>query len=329
MIGGTGGASRGEWSGRDGQMRHRALAGAASPERARRRPAAALAGIVAALALTLAGCSTPSSPVHPASGSGSSSAVAPVTTPAIAGSPQHIVIVVLENHSYRQVVAEPYLASLERGSAVLTNARAVAHPSEPNYLALWSGSTQGLTDDSCPHRFAADSLGAQLLRAGKSVAGYFESMPTAGFSGCTAGAYARKHNPLADFAATADANHSLPFTAFPSHDFAALPRVALVVPDLNDDMHDGSVATGDAWLRRHIDPYARWARTHDSLLVVTWDENDNAPGNHILTLLAGQHVRPGRSGQPATHITLLHTVEGLLGLPALGPAAPALTGIWQ
>ena len=310
-------------------MRHRANAGASSPEAARRRPTAAFAGIAAALALTLAGCSAPSAQVTPASGPRSSSAVAAATVPETARSPQHIVIVVLENHSYSQVVKAPYLASLQRRSAVLTHARAIAHPSQPNYLALWSGSTQGLTDDSCPHRFAADSLGAQLLRARMSVTGYFESMPTAGFSGCTAGAYARKHNPLADFAATADARHSVPFTAFPSRDLAALPRVALVVPDLNHDMHDGSVATGDAWLRRHIDPYARWARTHDSLLVVTWDENDNAPGNHILTLVSGQHVRPGRSGQPATHLDVLHTVEGLLGLPALGPAAPALTGIWQ
>ncbi|MBW4042936.1 MAG: acid phosphatase [Acidobacteria bacterium] len=289
---------------------------------------AAVAGIAAALALVLAGCSAPTGPTPLPSGS-DASAVPSATVPAVARMPRHIVVVVLENHSFSQVVAAPYLASLERRSLVLTNASAVAHPSEPNYLALWSGSTQGLIDDSCPHRYSGDSLGAQLLRARMSVAGYFESMPAAGFAGCSAGAYVRKHNPLADFAATADAAHSLPLTAFPSGDLAALPRVALVVPNLNDDMHDGSVAAGDAWLRSHIDPYAQWARTHDSLLVVTWDENDDSPGNRILTLVSGQHVRPGRSNQPATHLSVLHTVEGLLGLPALGPAAPALTGIWR
>jgi acid phosphatase len=293
------------------------------------RRGVALAGVVAALALTLAACSAPSTSQRASDGARTSSSAAAPTAPSTGGAPAHVVIVVLENHSYSQVADEPYLASLERRSAVLTNARAVTHPSEPNYLALWSGSTQGLTDDSCPHRYAADSLGAQLLRAGMSVAGYFESMPTAGFTGCRAGAYARKHNPLADFAATADGTHSLPLTAYPSRDLAALPRVALVVPDLNDDMHDGSVAAGDAWLRRHIDPYARWARTHDSLLVVTWDENDDAPGNHILTLISGQRVRPGRYGQRATHLDVLHTVEGVLGLPALGQPARTLTGIWR
>jgi acid phosphatase len=239
------------------------------------------------------------------------------------------VIVVLENHSYSQVADEPYLASLEQRSAVLTNAHAVTHPSEPNYLTLWSGSPQGLTDDSCPHRYSADSLGAQILRAGKTVRGYFESMPSAGFTGCSAGPYARKHNPLADFSATAGPAHNVPLSAYPAKDLSALPQVALVVPNLNDDMHDGSVAAGDAWLRHHIDPYARWAATHDSMLIVTWDENDDAPGNRILTLISGQHVRPGRYDQHVTHVNVLHTVEDLLGLRPLGPSAPPVAGIWR
>lgn len=293
--------------------------------------------MAATLAATLLSCSafppstSASTPPHAPSSAPASTATARTTTPATAtpGAPAHVVIVVLENHSFDQVAEAPYLASLQRRSAVLTDAHAVTHPSEPNYLALWSGSTQGLTDDSCPHEYAADSLGSQLLRAGMSVTGYFESMPSAGYTGCTAGAYARKHNPLADFAPTADAAHTVPLTAWPAHDLAALPRVALVVPNLNDDMHDGSVAAGDAWLRRHIDPYARWASTHDSLLVVTWDENDKAPGNHILTLLAGQRVRPGRYHQTVTHVNVLHTVESLLGLQHLGRAAPPVTGIWR
>ena len=298
--------------------------------RAPRRDAGALLGIATALVVALAACSGPTAPATASRGTVSSTGD-PASSPAWAapGVPEHVVIVVLENHSYGQVADAPYLASLERRSAVLTNSRAITHPSEPNYLVLWSGSTQGLTDDSCPHRYSTDSLGAQALRAGMSVAGYFEGLPTAGFSGCDAGLYARKHNPLADFAATADAAHTLPMTAYPSRDLSTLPRLAVVVPDLQHDMHDGSVAEGDAWLRRHIDPYARWARAHRSLLIVTWDENDDSPGNHILTLITGAHVRPGRYPQPATHLTVLHTVERVLGLPALGSAAPSLTGIWQ
>jgi hypothetical protein len=291
-----------------------------------------LLGSVVALAVTLEACSGSPSPTGSGIASRSPSSPAPrSSTPSATLTPQpaHIVIVVLENHSYGQVVDQPYLASLEQRSAVLTDAHAVTHPSEPNYLTLWSGSPQGLSDDSCPHRYSADSLGEQVLRAGKTVAGYFESMPSAGFAGCTAGPYARKHNPLADFPVTAGAAHNLPLSAYPAKDLTALPQVALVVPDLDNDMHDGSVAAGDSWLRHHVEPYARWAATHDSVLVVTWDENDDAPGNRILTLVSGQHVRPGRYDPHVTHVNVLHTIESLLGLAPLGPSAAPITGIWR
>ncbi|MDJ0338289.1 alkaline phosphatase family protein [Cryobacterium sp. PH31-O1] len=242
--------------------------------------------------------------------------------------PAHVVIVVLENHSYSQVANEPYLTSLRAKSAVMTNAHGVTHPSQPNYLALWAGSTLGVTDSSCPNTFAAESLGSQLLKSGRSVVGYSESLPHAGYRGCRSGDYARKHNPLANFTSTRASNRNQPFSAFPS-DFTRLPRVALVVPNLQNDMHDGSVARGDAWLKTNIGPYATWALTHNSLLIVTWDENDGSSGNQILTLFAGQHVVAGRYDQYVNHYSVLHTVEAAFGLPALGVAARPITNIWK
>ena len=168
----------------------------------------------------------------------------------------------------------------------------------------------------------------ELIASGLSVVGYSESMPSAGYLGCGSGGYARKHNPLADFAATSGSAHNKPFSAFPGP-FTSLPRVSLVVPNLLNDMHDGSVARGDAWLKTHIGPYATWALTHNSLLIVTWDENNGAAGNQILTLFEGQHVRAGRYATNVNHYSVLHTVEAAFGLPPLGVAGAPITTIWK
>jgi acid phosphatase len=244
--------------------------------------------------------------------------------------PDHIVIVVEENHSFDQLATLPYSSALMAGGATLTQSYAITHPSQPNYLALWSGSTQGVTDSSCPHDFGStSSLGSQLLQSGLSVAAYSEGLPSAGYAGCANGAYVRRHNPVADFGATSGPAHNLPFSAFPT-DFTKLPTVSLVVPDLNHDMHDGSVETGDAWLREHLGAYATWAKTHNSLLIVTADEDDKSSGNRILTVLTGEHVQSGvSSSRRVDHYGLLHTVEDAYGLPHLGPASPSISGIWR
>lgn len=247
--------------------------------------------------------------------------------------PAHTLVVVMENSSYGQIigkVAAPFINSLARRGALFTNSRAVAHPSEPNYLALFSGSTQGVTDDSCPHAFSAPNLATALLAAHGSFAGYSEGLPQTGSKVCTAGEYARKHVPWTNFT-NVPASVSKPYTAFPAGDYAKLPAVSFVIPNLCDDMHDCPVAAGDTWLKAHIGPYATWAATHDSLLIVTWDENDGSPGNQIPTIFAGQQVKPGRYAGLITHYSVLRTIEDAYGLPPDGHAAAAtpITGIWK
>jgi hypothetical protein len=266
--------------------------------------------------------------VSPAASSPSSSA-APADVPR----PAHTLVVILENRSYGQVIgnpAAPFINSLARRGALFTNSHAVVHPSEPNYLALFSGSTQGVSDDSCPHSFRAPNLAAGLLAAHDSFAGYSESLPRTGSEVCTAGEYARKHVPWTDFT-NVPGSVSKPFTDFPAGDFARLPTVSFVIPNLCDDMHDCPVATGDAWLKTHIGPYAGWAMTHDSLLIVTWDENDGSPGNQIPTIFAGQQVKPGRYGELITHYSVLRAIEDAYGLPYDGHAtvAPPIPDIWK
>ncbi|HEV7623411.1 MAG TPA: alkaline phosphatase family protein [Amnibacterium sp.] len=289
-------------------------------------------------ALTLVGCTTGGTGPAPASESAApASDGAPSPSPAGSGATgagvpafAHVVIVVEENHGPAAAMQMAYLAQLRRDGMTFSHSHGVAHPSEPNYLALWSGSTHGVTSDACPIDLgAAASLGSQLLSAGHTVAAYAEGLPAAGSTVCSAGAYARKHDPLADFSATAGPAHDLPFSSFP-RDFATLPSVSLVVPDLNHDAHDGSITAADDWLRTQLGAYAAWAPTHDSLLIVTFDEQDGGKAaNRILTVFSGAHVRPGTSAERIDHVRVLQTVETSFGLPLLGSPAAPITGVWQ
>lgn len=270
---------------------------------------------------------TPTEPAGAPTGAGSSSPSSASRT-----RPEHIVVVVFENKAAGQIdgnPAAPYFNSLMANSAVLTESRAITHPSQPNYLALFSGSTQNITDNSCPLNLGdRPNLGRQLVDAGFSFTGYSEGLPAVGYTGCSAGRYAAKHSPWVHFG-NLPATVNQPATAFPS-DFSKLPTVGFLIPDLCSDMHDCSVATGDSWLHDHLDSYVRWARESNSLLVVTFDEDDNSADNRILTFISGAGVRPGRYPQPIDHYSILSTVEELYGLPRLGSAAtaPPIADIW-
>lgn len=262
-------------------------------------------------------------PITIATATALAAAIAPATAAPPIPKPAHVVIVIEENHSYKQVNTQPYLTSLEKTGATFTNSHGITHPSEPNYLALWSGSTQGVHGDPCPVNLGnKPSLGGQI----NSII-YSEGLRAPGYLGCGGNGYARKHNPLADFTVTSNAAHNKPMTAFPKN-FNQLAPVAVVVPNLGNDMHDGSVRTGDNWLKKHIAAYAAWAQKNNSVLIVTFDEDNGASGNQILTVITGQHIKPGRYPQPINHYNVLTTIEQAFGLPHLNKAAP-ITGIWK
>jgi acid phosphatase len=144
---------------------------------------------------------------------------------------------------------------------------------------LFAGSNLGVTDDGVPKHlpFSAPNLGAALIANGLSFRGYSEDLPEIGFGGRKSGHYARKHNPWVNWQ-DAPANailrvSNLPLTAWPA-DLTPLPTVAFVVPNLQHDMHDGSIAEGDWWLKANLDGYVQWVASHNSLLVFTFDEDD-------------------------------------------------------
>ncbi|MEV5876660.1 alkaline phosphatase family protein [Streptomyces sp. NPDC052101] len=250
-------------------------------------------------------------------------------------SPDHVVVVVFENHAYSQVIGSskaPYINSLKSGGANLTQSYAETHPSQPNYFALFSGSTQGITDDSCytPGFSSAPNLASEMIDAGRSWASYNETLPSQGATDCSSGDYARKHNPWFGFS-NVPTDSAMTFDQFPT-DYSTLPQLSFVTPDLCSDMHDCSVSTGDTWLKDNLGAYASWAKTHNSLLVVTFDEDNRLSGNRIPTVLYGQPVTPGSSSSTTyDHYDLLRTLEDSQGLSSHAgnaDSAQDISGIW-
>jgi hypothetical protein len=250
----------------------------------------------------------------------------------------HVVIVMMENEDESSIIGDtadaPYINSLVSQGANFTDSLAVTHPSQPNYLAFFSGSTQGITDDSCPHTFSVDNLGQQLQSAGFTFTGYAEGMPSNGYTSCSYGdtstnGFMRKHTPWIDFS-NIPASSNLTYASFPT-DYTQLPTVSWVTPNMCDDMHNCSIATGDTWLKNNIAAYVTWAQTHNSLLILTWDEDAGSVPNQIATVFVGANVNVGSYSEQITHYNVLRTLEDMYGLPSLGNAASAtpITDVWS
>ncbi len=337
-------------------------------------------------------------------------------------SPQKVVIVMLENHDYQEIVGDavnaPYLNSVIAQGLLFNNAHAIEHPSQPNYLDIFSGSNQGVasvngtpsnpydlnalaaqlqaaianpatpasalpglksqlaqiqgalaagypanyaTGDAFPISkyfnpifgepiqipFTTPNLGSVLLQAGKTFTEYVEGLSDAGAAdpyGYPAIAkindptdpysvgYAHRHDPASDWISATPSGNQLPRTAvqdfanFGSQniDFSYLPNVSLVVPNTINDMHDGTVPAstkvGDTWCKQNLANYLAWAKTHNSLLIITTDESDTDATNHIMAVVAGDPkiVQTGVSTQYVTHYDMLRTVQAMFGTAYTG-----------
>lgn len=243
----------------------------------------------------------------------------------------HVFIIVEENKEYGDVIGSsqaPYINSLAKQYAAADNYYGVAHPSLPNYIALTSGSTNGVTSDCTPPSgclLKVPNIADNIEKSGRSWKEYAESMPGSCY-GSNAGDYATKHNPFLYYtdiqgnAARCNA-HVVPFTQLVTdlQTTQTTPDFAFITPNLCNDMHDCSVAQGNNWLATNVPAIlsSKAFTSQNSLLVITWDEGDSS-SNHIPTILIGSNVKRGYSSQaPYTHYALLHTIEHAWGLPAL------------
>jgi acid phosphatase len=260
--------------------------------------------------------------------------------------PDHIVICILENHSFNQILgssAAPYINALanDTASALFTGSYGIGHPSQPNYLALFSGDTQGVTDDLVPsdNPFSSPNLGGQLIGYGYTFITYSEDLPSVGFNGETSGNYARRHNPVANWLGNGTnqipPTTNQPYSVFPSGNFSLLPTVSYVIPNVKNDMHDGTdpatISTGDNWVSTNLDQYIQWAKTNNSLFILTFDEDNDISSNHIVTIFTGQMVQSGQYATKITHYSVLHTIEKMYGLPVIGDstANAPITNSWK
>ena len=220
-----------------------------------------------------------------------------------------------------------------------------------------------------------------MIAKGLTFKGYAESLPAIGSTVAKAGPYARKHVPWISFAnvpngQTVETSSNLRYADFPKPGaYDDLPTVAIVVPNLDNDMHNCyppncptpdvkcCIQKGDQWLKENLDNYYQWAKKHNSLLVVTFDENNDKRGylgltnpavdprklepcagddkdpavkelcvdlqNRTVTILAGARIKPGdyAEGQGVTHVNILRTLEAMYGLDRAGAQQPNAAGV--
>jgi len=285
------------------------------------------------MGLGLFGCggTSVSSPATPASG-------------AVVAS-DHVFVVVLENHSYEQVVGSssmPYFNSLATQHALATGYFADAHPSIPNYFMLATGNIETL-DDNFTGIVSDNNLVRALTASGKTWKAYVEGLPSTGYTGPSTGLYLKRHNPFAYLSdvtgSSSQAAHMVSFSQLPA-DLASssLANFVYILPNSQDDGHDcpgGAPSCTDAqvltavdnWLMTNIDPLIHSPNFGNSLLVITWDESVSTDftngGGHIATVLVGPHVKPGfRSPVTFQHQSLLRLVLDTLRVSDL-PGASA------
>ena len=235
---------------------------------------------------------------------------------------KHIVVVFEENHNYDEIAGNPqapYINSLMASGANLTNFHAITHPSQPNYFALYAGSTFGTTDDN-RHTEPDPTIYTVLKGAGLTFTGYVDQ---------TENGSDFNHDPWVSFpegtSVQTDITTSFP-GLFPSGDYSSLPSVAYVAPNDDANMHSGTIAQGDQWLKNNLGAYAQWAVNNDSLLVVVWDESDTSSSdttNQVAAILYGAHVVPGNYDTAYNDYNLLSTILGSFGLTAPNNAASA------
>jgi phospholipase C len=254
-------------------------------------------------------------------------APAPPAVPsgASTGKIQHVVWVLMENQDFSSIVGSgsaPYINSLANTYGLATDYSAISHPSLPNYIALTSGSVQGISDDSDPssHPLHVPSIFSQL--PGGASRSLEQGMPSHCAKG-DSGEYAVRHNPETYYTNLGSecSKYDVPFGSAP--DLSA--RFTFVTPNLIDDMHDGTIADGNNFLKTYVPALMATPqyRAGSTAIFITWDENSGSSGNQVPCIVISPYTHGVKDRTPYTHYSLLRTTEQLLGLPFLGNAASA------
>ena len=259
--------------------------------------------------------------------------------PAPAANPfKKMLVIVLENTDYAEALKRPYLKELTKRGALLADYHGVAHPSQPNYVAMVAGDMRGVIDDE-KYDLEGRTLADLLEAKGRTWGVYAERYPGNCDERPHIGKYARKHQPFISFRAIReDRARCARIKPAPALDAdakaGALPDFALYVPDLDHDGHDTGSKAASKWLGKAFGPrFADPAFMKDLLVVVTFDEDGGTADNRVYAVLLGPGVRPGaRSDARYDHYSIMRTAEAAFGLDDLGredaKAAP-FGGVWR
>jgi hypothetical protein len=315
------------------------------------------AACAGALVVALAGCGTSHQPASapkpaatrtssPTPSAASSPTPSPSPTPTSAptaqssGGAEKVLVIIEENHSYAQMKGGmPFLAGLSSTYGYATHWTALAHPSLPNYLGIAGGTTFGILDDRSPAAHTSDigsatSVFDQALAAGKTAGTYAETMPEnchvydSPDRAVGTPKYAVRHNPWVYFSAGRSncLIHDKDTTSF-AGDAAgnALPNVGFLIPDLDHDAHDASLADADAWLKEQLTPVLKSTdfTSGKLVVVVTADEDDKHSGNTVLTSVLTPKIHHKVVGTPLTHYSLTRYIAQVLGVKPLQNGATA------
>jgi hypothetical protein len=251
----------------------------------------------------------------------------------------HIYEIVLENHEVGSIIGNgsaPYINGLARQFGLATNYTAVSHPSLPNYLALWSGSTQGVTDDAVHDFTKVPTLADQISASGRSWHVAAENVPLGCFTGAKSsdgadgsGTYVRKHEPAISWTSVSTSpKRCAQITNF-GHFSPGLGNFWFIAPNLCHDMHDCSVATGDAWLKGFLPKIlGSTAFQANGLILLTFDEGSTGSGGggKVATIVISPKARTAfSSGKAHNHYSLVRTIEALWGMPCMAKSCSANT----
>ncbi|KAI8869129.1 hypothetical protein GQ42DRAFT_32044 [Ramicandelaber brevisporus] len=247
-----------------------------------------------------------------------------------------VFIIIFENTSYNTAMSDPYFASLAGQGLLLTNYKAITHPSQPNYIALTYGSTAGVTNDNNVN-ISGQSIVDLLEAKGVWWKAYQESYPGGCSKVSSSGTYRRKHNPFISYvnvqnnaawcAKIVNANQ-----LSTDRTNNAVPQYSFYTPDMNNDGHDTSITYASNWLQGFLPPLRSDPNlSQDTAFVLTFDEDNGSQGNKVYTVFLGKGVNPGTTDNTAyNHYSLLHTIEDNFSLGTLGrsdTSAPLISSL--
>jgi hypothetical protein len=261
-----------------------------------------------------------------------------------------VMTVIFENTDYSEALEQPYFAKFAKGGALLTNMYAETHPSQPNYIALTSGSTHKVVDDKNV-KLNVRSIADLLEEHGKSWKVYAEAYPGNCFLGSSKGTYVRKHVPFLSYT-NIQKNPARCKRIVDAAELqidiqnGTLPDYSLYIPDMNNNGHDTNPAFASRWFQKTFSPLTQDARFMNGMLLIatfdeaaylventSWPQTGSIFSNQIYTVLFGASVQAGvQNNQRLDHYHLLRLVEDELGLGNLGQndqRAVPITGIWN